>query len=180
LIGKQQPVLLGNDNFTAAPSGTFSTKDGYINIAANKQEQWEALVEVLGLSDLKTDPRFQRRDMRKKNRRELTQLIETKLREKKASDWIEMLNARNIPAGEILSLESALNQEQILHRETLRTIHAEGIGDLKLFNLTAKFDKTPAKLDAPPPRLSEHTNEILTGLGYTAEQIESLRKSGAI
>src|SRR5512138_2091257 len=60
LIGKQAPVCLGNDNFTAAPSGTFRTKDGHVNIAANKQEQWEALCEELGLSDLKSDPRFQK------------------------------------------------------------------------------------------------------------------------
>ncbi len=79
LIGKQPPVLMGNDNFTAAPSGTFRTQDGYINIAANKQEQWEALCDVLGVPELKTDPRFQKRDIRKKNRRELTPLLEAKL-----------------------------------------------------------------------------------------------------
>jgi polar amino acid transport system substrate-binding protein len=55
LIGGQQPVLMGNDNFTAAPSGTFRTQDGYINIAANKQEQWEALCDEIELPGLKTD-----------------------------------------------------------------------------------------------------------------------------
>jgi crotonobetainyl-CoA:carnitine CoA-transferase CaiB-like acyl-CoA transferase len=79
-----------------------------------------------------------------------------------------------------LSLEEALNQEQIKHRESLQTVHVEGFGDVKLFNLTAKFDKTPADIESSPPRLSEHTNEILEGLGYTREQIETLRKSGAI
>jgi CoA:oxalate CoA-transferase len=180
LIGNQQPSLLGNDNFTAAPSGTFVTKDGHINIAANKQEQWESLADALGLADLKADPRFQQRDARKKNRKALTPLIEAKLKEHETAYWVEMLNGRSIPSGAILSLEQALNQEQIRHRETLKTIHAEGIGDLKLFNLTAKFDKTPASLESPPPRLSAHTSEILAGLGYTEEQIETLKKSGAI
>ena len=55
LIGGQQPVPLGNENFTAAPSGIFRTKDGYINIAANQQQQWEDLADELGLSELKTD-----------------------------------------------------------------------------------------------------------------------------
>jgi crotonobetainyl-CoA:carnitine CoA-transferase CaiB-like acyl-CoA transferase len=180
LIGGQQPVLMGNDNFTAAPSGTFATKDGHINIAANKQEQWESLADALGLSELKSDPRFQRRDARKKNRRELTPLIEGKLKERETAVWVEMFNARAIPAGAILGLEAALNQDQVLHRETLKPISAEGIGDLKLFNLTAKFDRTPAILETPPPRLSQHTNEILGSLGYTEEQIASLRKAGAI
>jgi len=69
LIGGQAPIPMGNDNFTAAPSGTFRTLDGHVNIAANKQEQWEALAEVVGVPELKTDPRFAERDQRKKNRR---------------------------------------------------------------------------------------------------------------
>jgi len=180
LIGKQPPVLMGNDNFTAAPSGTFATKDGHINIAANKQEQWEALADALGLPELKTDPRFEKRDARKKNRRELTPLIEAKLKERNTAEWVETLTALNIPAGAILGLEAALTQEQIVHRQSLKTIHVEGIGDLPLFNLTAKFEKTPASLDTPPPRLSAHTTEILAGLGYTDAQMRALRDKGAI
>lgn len=180
LIGKQPPVLMGNDNFTAAPSGTFATKDGHINIAANKQEQWEALADVLGLTELKADPRFEKRDARKKNRRELTPLIEAKLKERNTAEWVETLTALNIPAGAILGLEAALTQEQIVHRQSLKTIHVEGIGDLPLFNLTAKFEKTPASLDTPPPRLSAHTTEILAGLGYTDAQMRALRDKGAI
>ncbi len=79
LIGGQQPVLMGNDNFTAAPSGTFRTQDGYINIAANQQKQWEDLADALGVPELKTDPRFQERDTRKANRKQLTPLLEEKL-----------------------------------------------------------------------------------------------------
>jgi formyl-CoA transferase len=180
LIGNQQPALMGNDNFTAAPSGTFATRNGYINIAANKQEQWEAVADVLGLPELKTDPRFQERDDRKKNRRALTPLIEAKLQERDSDFWVEILNRNDVPSGAILSLEEAINQDQIKHRGALETIHAEGIGELRLFNLTAKFEKTPASLDTPPPRLSAHTEEILKGLGYTDAQIGSLRQEQAI
>ncbi len=180
LIGGQQPQLLGNDNFTAAPSGTFATGDGYINIAANQQDQWEALLDIVGLPGLKTDPRFQERDTRKKNRKLLTPLLEEKLKQKPTAVWVEMLNARGVPSGEILSLEDALNAPQIRHRRTLGTVHEEGIGDLNLFNLTAKFEKTPAEVSAPPPRLSAHTEEILLGLGYSREEIADFKARGIV
>jgi len=180
LIGHQQPVLMGNDNFTAAPSGTFATKDGYINLAANKQEQWEAVADVLGVPELKSDPRFQERDERKRNRKALTPLLEAKLREHETDYWVEILNRNDVPSGAILGLEAALNQAQIKHRGTLQPIAAEGIGELRLFNLSAQFEKTPARLDAPPPRISANTDEILSRLGYTEAQIGDLRREQVI
>ncbi len=176
LIGGQQPVLMGNDNFTAAPSGVFRTKDGYINIAANKQEQWEAVADVLGVSDLKTDPRFQERDQRKKNRKALTPLLEAKLAERSTKEWVDLLNAHDVPSGEILGLDAALHQPQIEHRTTVRSIHCEGIGELKLFDLTAKFEKSPGRIECPPPRLSAHTSEILESVGYSKEDIARLKE----
>ena len=129
---------------------------------------------------MKTDPRFQERDTRKKNRKALTPLLEAKLKEKDTDYWVEVLNQNDVPSGAILGLEEALNQDQIKHRKTLQTIQAEGIGELQLFNLTVQFEKTPASMDAPPPRLSAHTDEILQRLGYAEGQIQELRQLGAI
>jgi CoA:oxalate CoA-transferase len=180
LIGGKQPVLLGNDNFTAAPSGTFRTQDGYINIAANQQQQWEDLVDILGLPDLKSDPRFQERDTRKANRKLLTPLLEDKLCEKTTAYWVDVLNEKGIPSGDILDLEAALSSEQVEHRSVIEEVNEPEIGDIKLFNLTAKFSRTPGKIDSPPPRLSAHSAEILDGLGYSAEDIRRLKEKNAI
>lgn len=180
LIGGQQPVLMGNDNFTAAPSGVFRTKDGFINIAANKQEQWESVADLLGVPELKTDPRFQERDQRKKNRKALTPLLEEKLVEKDTDVWVELLNARDVPSGAILGLDAALHQPQVEHRKTIRSIRCEGIGELKLFDLTAKFEKTPGHIECPPPRLSAHTEEILGNIGYSKEEIGHLREKKVV
>jgi CoA:oxalate CoA-transferase len=180
LIGDQQPQLMGNDNFTAAPSGTFRTADGHINIAANQQQQWEELTEILGVSQLKADDRFRERDIRKKNRMLLTPLLEETLTTKPTDHWVEALNARGVPAGAIASLEEALTSPQLQHRASIQTVTDATLGDLKLFALTAKFEKTPGTLDSPPPRLSQHTDELLTSLGYDAEAIEQLRASGAV
>lgn len=180
MLGGQEPELLGNDNFTAAPSGTFRTEDGYINIAANKQEQWETLADLLGLSHLKEDPRFKERDIRKKNRYELNPLVEEKLMEKPTKYWVDLLNDNDIPAGEILSLKDALNQPQIQERNTFSALSVEGIGTIKLFNLTPKFEKTPGFAELPPPKLSEHTEEVLSLVGITKEEIERLRVEGVV
>ena len=180
LIGGQQPVLMGNDNFTAAPSGTFATKDGYLNIAANKQEQWETVADLLGVPELKKDPRFEKRDARKKNRKALTPLLETKLKENTTEYWVDTLNERGVPSGAILSLEAALEQAQIQYRGTIRAIRDDDLGQLKLFNLTAKFEKSPGDIVSPPPRLGAHTEEYLTELGYTKDEIRELREKAVI
>ena len=180
LIGGQQPVPMGNDNFTAAPSGVFKTQDGHVNIAANKQEQWEAVCDALAVPELKTDPRFQERDARKKNRRALTLLLELKLAERTTKEWVEILNESDVPSGEILGLDEALHQPQVVHRGTLQTVEAPGIGPLPLFNLPALFLSTPAAVETPPPRLGEHTAEILARLGYSESDLASLKQSGVI
>ena len=180
LIGDQQPVLMGNDNFTAAPSGTFRTRDGFINIAANKQEQWEALCDALGVQELLTDPRFEQRDVRKRNRQALTPLLEAKLAERPTADWVDLLNARDIPSGAILGLEEALTQPQVRHRQALRDVAIEGLGTYKLFGLTARFAGTPGAITAPPPRLGADTDAVLEELGVPAAERAALKAKGVV
>jgi crotonobetainyl-CoA:carnitine CoA-transferase CaiB-like acyl-CoA transferase len=180
LIGKQEPVAMGNDNFTAAPSGTFRTGDGYINIAANKQEQWESLCDVLGVPELTTDPRFQKRDVRKQNRKLLTPLLEAKLVERSAGEWVESLNRRDVPSGAILGLADALCQPQVGHRRVLEDVPVPGIGVLPLFGLTARFEKTPGRITASPPRLSADTAEVLAGVGVTEAELAALKTRGVV
>jgi crotonobetainyl-CoA:carnitine CoA-transferase CaiB-like acyl-CoA transferase len=180
LIGGQQPVPMGNDNFTAAPSGTFRAQDGWLNIAANKQEQWEALCDVLGVPELKTDERFQQRDVRKQNRAALTPLLEAKLGERPTEEWVVKLNAVGVPSGAILGLGAALDQPQIRHRGTLEEVQVEGIGAVKLFGLTAHFEKTPGAITAPPPALSADTEAVLGELGIEPSAVAELRARGVV
>jgi len=180
LIGGKEPVVMGNDNFTAAPSGTFRTADGHINIAANKQEQWEAVCDVLELPELKTDPRFEERDTRKRNRKELTPLLEARLTHKPTLHWVEALNARDVPSGEILSLREALRQPQIAHRGMLHKVDVPQVGEIEVLGMTALFDRTSTAVTAPPPLLGQHNAEILGRLGYSRAELVELEKKAVI
>jgi crotonobetainyl-CoA:carnitine CoA-transferase CaiB-like acyl-CoA transferase len=180
LIGAQQPVPMGNENFTAAPSSMFRTRDGFINIAANQQQQWEDLADALALPELKTDPRFQERDTRKANRYLLGPLLEARLAQETTTHWVELLNARGIPAGDVLSLEAALTSGQARHRRVIAEVEDPDLGPIRIFNLTAKFSETPGSIDSPPPRLSEHTRAILDELGYSAAEQHALQSKSII
>jgi crotonobetainyl-CoA:carnitine CoA-transferase CaiB-like acyl-CoA transferase len=180
-IGGQPPVPMGNDNFTAAPSGSFRTQDGHINIAANKQEQWEALTEVIGAPELKDDPRFKERDERKRNRKTLTPLVEEKLAQKPTAYWVDALNARDVPSGDILPLGAALEQAQVRHRNVLHEVHVGGeIGDVRLFGLSAQLSRTPGAIKSPPPRLGEHTAELLEEIGLSEQDVAVLKEKGVV
>lgn len=180
MIGDCEPEPVGNDNYTSAPSGTFHTGDGLINIAAHKQEQWESLCDVLGLPELKNDARFLKRDIRRHNRKLLTPLLEEKLALRSTAEWVDLLNEHGVPSGAVLSLRDALQQPQVKHRQTLKSVHVDGIGSIPLFNLTAKFDQTPGQLTSAPPRLSAHTAEVLTGLGISADELADLKMKNII
>jgi crotonobetainyl-CoA:carnitine CoA-transferase CaiB-like acyl-CoA transferase len=102
------------------------------------------------------------------------------LRRETTAHWVEVLNTKGVPSGEILSLEAALSSEQVKHREAIADVDVSGLGVVKLFNLAAKFSKTPGRIDAPPPRLSEHTQVILDELGYSAEERKVLAEKRVV
>jgi len=135
---------------------------------------------VLELPQLKTDSRFRERDTRKKNRKELTPLLEARLVQKSTSYWVEALNAKDVPSGEILELGAALRQPQVQHREVLRKVQVAGFGEIEVFGLTARFGKTPGSVETPPPALGEHNSKVFGALGLSeAEQVE-LKTKGVI
>lgn len=124
VIAGQRPQRMGNDNFTAAPSGAFRTADGLINIAANKQQQFEALVAAIGRPDLLTDPRFAARENRKRHRAELTGEIEAGLASRSSLEWEAKLNASGVPAGRVLDVPAALALDQVKARGLMQQLHA--------------------------------------------------------
>jgi CoA:oxalate CoA-transferase len=182
LIAGVRPQPLGNENMTAAPSGTFATGDGPLNIAANQQQQFENLVRLIGRPELVEDPRFSGRETRKHNRVVLKAEIETALARKPAAEWSALFNMHGIPAGEVLDVPAALAHPQVAARGLVKTFDATLGGTRSVAVVRSGFrlksgDPAPAM---PPPRLGADTDDVLAALGYEPHEIAALRRQQAI
>jgi CoA:oxalate CoA-transferase len=182
LLCGQEPVPMGNANFTAAPSGAFKTGEGLLNIAANKQEQFVALAGLIGRADLIEDPRFAMREDRKKNRAALTVEVEAGLAAKSAADWETILNAAGVPSGRVLSVPQALALPQVQQRGLVKNMGPrEGLDrDIQVMRSGFTIEGAQPDVDLPPPWLGEHTDSILTELGYDAAEIAALHERGDV
>ena len=178
LVGGVEAVPAGNENLTSAPSAAYRCADGLLNVAANKQEQWEALARHLGLDAMLEDPRFRTRADRKENREKLNAAIEGVLSARPAAIWEKELNDRGIPAGRILTLPEALEQARSAGQIAQYTL--SGGREAEIFRTGIKIDGTPLHVDAPPPELGADTDELLAELGVSKDTIAQLREEGAI
>ena len=182
LIAQHTPRPMGNDNFTASPSGTFRTGHGLLNIAANTQRQFEALMGLLELGDLMADPRFRDQAGRKRHRGELTEAIENALMMKSSEEWEPLLASAGVPAGCVLTVPRALQLPQIAARSLLKTFPSAPGVERPITVALAGFKLAGADPDVaqPPPRLGQHTDEVLGGVGYGPDDLARLRAAGAI
>ena len=182
LIASKVPTPMGNENFTAAPSGTFRTGDGLLNISANKQEQFESLCRVLGRSELVEDARVSQREARLEHRLELAALLEQSLSNGSATEWSEKLNAAGVPAGCVLTVPEVLDHPQVRERGMIADFEdVPGIDHaIRLVRTGFKLDGVTPRVNAPPPCLGEHTDALLASLGYSTEAIARLREDGVV
>jgi crotonobetainyl-CoA:carnitine CoA-transferase CaiB-like acyl-CoA transferase len=182
LIAGVKAEPMGNENMTASPSGAFHTGDGLLNIAANKQEQFETLCRLIGRDELVVDPRFAGREDRKRHRFELKSEIERALADRAATEWAALLNKHGVPAGEVLDVPAVLEHPQITERRLLRTFEQVPGVDRPVQVVRAGFrlgsgDPAPAM---PPPALGADTADILAELGFSKRDLDELARENAI
>ncbi len=182
LIAGVKSEPMGNENVTASPSGTFATGQGPLNIAANKQAQFEKLCNVIGRPELIADPRFAHREDRLVNRAALKAEIEKGLAHDSACNWAGLLNRHGVPAGEVLSVPEVLEHAQVRERGLVTRFDEVAGVDRPVAMVRAGFklrsgDPAP---ELPPPVLGADTDAILASLGYSSDDIAALRADKTI
>lgn len=182
LIGGVEPSAQGNENMTSAPSGTFRAAEGLLNIAANKDEQWQALARHLGREDLLADPAYATREARKANRQTLKAELERSLAAQSAHEWVEALNRIGVPAGVVQSVPEALTHPQVAERGLLADFpDVPGVGrDITVVRTGVKLDGAAPAVEIPPPQLGAHNDEVYGALGLSGAEIQRLREEGVL
>ena len=174
-----EPMPMGNENFTAAPSGTFRTANGLLNIAANENAQYEKLCDMIGRPNLKTDARFEDRETRRGNRAAINKEIAPELMKRSAAEWEKVLIEVGVPAGRVLSVPEILGHAHLSGRNFVSEFEG-ATGKQKVTRGGFLFSDDVAAPRGPAPILSEHTETWLGKLGYDAETIRDLRKKRVI
>jgi len=188
LVSGNLPKRYGNAHANIVPYQSFQASDAWFVVAVGNDKQFEKLCELIGStgilrdnSELVNDPRFRLNSERVKNREDLIAVLKPTFLEKTASEWLSMLEIAGIPCGPIKTLDKVFAEPQVEAREMLIHMEHSEIGDLRLVGSPLKFSDTPVDYRLPPPRLGEHTEEVLRELlGYTAEQIYNLQSRDVI
>jgi formyl-CoA transferase len=180
LIGKEVPPQAGNNHPTSIPTGAFKVKNGHINIASGGQHMWKRLCSVLEANELCDDPRFSSPGRRSRNRDALSIEMEKRLEKKTGAEWIEALNDAGVPSGPILSIDQVFANEQVQHLGLATPIAHPQLGEIQVLGLPITLSRTPGGVRTPTAEKGEHSEDILSELGFSAEDIRQLREDEVV
>ena len=167
----------GSAHRLTAPYQAFKTKDGYINIGAANQSNWERLLNVLGLENLNKDPDFSDSKSRQVNRKKLEKILEKIFITKSSKEWIKMLIESSIPSGPIYNMKEVWEDEQVKYRKMDVKLDHPKQKKSRNIGVAVKLSKTPGKIKTPAPLYGEHSSKILKELGYSENEIKNLINS---
>ena len=174
------PEPNGSAHRLTAPYQAFETSDGYINLGAANQANWERTCAAIGREELVSDPRFVEPKDRMNNVEALVATLETTFSQRTSDHWLSVLAAAGVPAGPIYDLADVYSDPQVLAREMVVDSEHPVAGPIRNIGIPIKLSETPGRFRRPAPGLGEHTDEVLTELGYDDSDIEALRTDGIV
>jgi crotonobetainyl-CoA:carnitine CoA-transferase CaiB-like acyl-CoA transferase len=158
------PVQEGNYHPTIAPYGTFAVRDGFINVAVATDAQYRRFCEALDAPELADDPRFATNAMRQASRAALVREIEGHLKKGTRDEWLDRFQAFGTPAGPILDIAEAFASPLATAREMRVEVDHPAAGRISQVGAPWKVDGASSPIRLPPPRLGQHTDEVLREL----------------
>ncbi len=176
----QAPQPLGSAHRMSAPYQAFKCADGHITVGAANDRNFAKLARVLGHEEWIADPRFAADHQRVAHRETLARLIEEATVSRPRAFWIDQLEQAGIPCGPIVDYQDALSTPQAIAREMSVEVDHPTLGRLRTLGTPIKMSATPLDPKRRGPMLGEHTDAVLSEAGYSSDEIEQLRYSGAI
>ncbi|MGH7400509.1 MAG: CaiB/BaiF CoA transferase family protein, partial [Candidatus Rokuibacteriota bacterium] len=180
LMSGEVPPQAGNNHPTGIPTGVFETRDGHINIAAAGDEIYERFCTAIERPDLRTDARFATASARSKNRDALMDVLMPVTRQKTSAEWVQILNTAGVPCGPIYRIDEAFADPQVQHLKMAQPVRSPGLGDLTILGHPVSHGERRPPIRAAAPELGQDNEEILSSIGYSAEQIADLGKRGIV
>lgn len=167
---------------TTAGVFAFEDCDGlpFVLHMSSPDKFWRNMFQVLGKPELAEDPRFSQRKARVENYDALVEILTPIFRAGRREDWLRRLTEMDVPAAPINTLDEVFADPQVKTYGFPVEVEHPRMGKMKLLGNAVAMSRTPPAIDRPPPMLGEHTEEILTALGYNGEKIAALREQGAI
>ena len=159
---------------TARPDLIFETADGYITVGTISDSEWQGFCAASGRPGLTEDPRFNSPGGRAVNATERILLMAEIIKERPTAEWLQRLDANDVPSAPVLRRNEVIANEQVLARELIIELDHPDIGRVRQPVPAARFDRTPARIQGPAPRIGEHSAAILAELGLNAVEIERL------
>jgi len=176
------PGQEGNNHPTNSPMGVFHTLDGMVNLAASTKKMFGAFTAAVGQPELAENEMFRNARGRIANRHELWRLINGVTAGMMTAELVELANDAGCPCGPIYDIAEAFEDEHVRSLKMRRTTRREEIGEFDLVRSPINMSTFPVgdHFERPGPVLGEHTDEVLTEMGFNAEDINRLRQAGAI
>ena len=180
LASGETPVPQGSGTAMIAPYQAFPAADGYVMIAAGSDALFVRLARALDAPGLADDTRFADNPRRVQNRAVLVEAISALTRARKSADLIETLRRHDVPCSPILTIDRVLEEPQTRESGMLLRPANARLPDFTCVGLPIRWDGRRPGVRREPPRLGEHGEDVLTWLGYTRDDVRSLRSEGVL